>query len=248
MKKFRKLFGITTLAVVIGVSMAGCDDGTTKPPDNFVPVTDITGIPSGKQTDVDMSLNGTVVPSTATNKTIVWSISVDDDGSAEPELTGNVLKTASEGTVKVTATIANGATVSTPYTKTFTINVTGEPNEVCQCGGNAEDCECEYCNCEACNGGDDPEKLDITVNFTSSTDEIINLGTDDKLSAGGNLTVTVSGSYASYAWYVDGVEVPGNATNQIVISGEELGEGAHTVTAIVVKDGVPFSKVLNFNK
>ena len=29
MKKFRKIFGITTLVVIIGVSMIGCDNGVT---------------------------------------------------------------------------------------------------------------------------------------------------------------------------------------------------------------------------
>ena len=333
---------VGALSLFFFLLFAGCD-GTANQHDDFVPVTDITGIPSGKQTGVDLPLSGTVVPSTATNKTIVWSIAADDNGSTVPSLTGNVLKTTAEGTVKVTATIANGLTTDTPYTKTFTINVTGgvpafvavtsitgvpsaatagvdlpltgtvapatatnktivwsiaaantlagatvvngvlktttagtakvtativngatastpytetftitvtddETSVPCECNGNAADCECEDCDCDVCNGGGDPESLDVTVNFTGIANETITLGNVNELAEGGDLTVTVSGAYASYAWYVDGVEAPGETSNEIVILGAELGTGAHTVTAIVEKDDVPYSKVLNFEK
>jgi len=131
MKKTNKLFGI--MALIVGVMLVGafalgftaCDNGggTEGDPSTFVAVTNITGIPANKQTNTDLTLAGTVQPSDATNKTITWSIAADDDGSAGPSLTGNVLQTTSEGTVKVTATVVNGKTANTNYTQNFIINV-----------------------------------------------------------------------------------------------------------------------------
>jgi hypothetical protein len=130
------------------------------------------------------------------------------------------LKTTTAGTATVTATIVNGATASTNYTQNFTITVTAPLNP----GENA-----------------------ITVNFTAIADETIELGDVNELSTGGNITVTVTGEYASYEWYIDGDKAEG-ATNQIVITGSSLKSGPHTVTTIVEKDATPYSKVLNFTK
>lgn len=87
----------------------------------FVPVTDITGVPTEATAGTDLELTGTVAPENATNKTIVWSVS--DAGETGATIEGNVLKTTAAGTVKVTATIANGAAEGTAYTKEFTITV-----------------------------------------------------------------------------------------------------------------------------
>jgi len=126
MRNVFKLLGITALAAVIGFAMAACvspdDSGGGETPD-FIPVTHITGLPSYKQVDIDLTLSGTVLPTDATNKTIAWSIAADDDTSTGPSLTGNVLKTVTAGTVKVTATVINGASETADYTENFTINV-----------------------------------------------------------------------------------------------------------------------------
>jgi uncharacterized repeat protein (TIGR02543 family) len=124
-----KQFNVGALAILLTLAfvLAGCPDPGGGPGggpgDTFIAVTNITGIPSNKQTDTPLTLNGTVEPSTATNKTIVWAIAGDDDGSTGPSLEGNVLTTTAEGTVKLTATIANGLTATTPYTQNFTIEV-----------------------------------------------------------------------------------------------------------------------------
>ena len=92
-----------------------------------------------------------------------------------------------------------------------------------------------------------PGEDSITVNFTAIADETINLGDVNTLSTGGNITVTVTGSYTSYEWYIDGEKAEGT-TNQIVITRSSLKPGPHTVTAIVKKGTTPYSKVLKFTK
>jgi len=145
MKKAIGVLGLVVLTAVIGLSIAGCVDPAIDPPIDdppetpivdppkddppidtpvFTAVTNITGVPSNKQTDIDLTLAGTAQPANATNQTIVWSIAADDDGSTGPILTGNALKTTTAGTVKVTATVTNGASETADYTQRFTINVT----------------------------------------------------------------------------------------------------------------------------
>ncbi|MCL2763567.1 MAG: hypothetical protein FWD36_10290 [Treponema sp.] len=156
MKNKNKWLGIIAIATIIAVLLVGCNDtndtkNNGETPSTFKAVTNITGIPSLKQTDVNLTLTGTVVPNDATNKTIVWSIADDDNGSAEPSLAGNVLTTGTEGTVKLLATIANGLTETTPYTQPFTITVTDdEVTGGCECD-DPEDCDgdcCAECECE----------------------------------------------------------------------------------------------------
>ncbi|MCL2032223.1 MAG: hypothetical protein FWH45_00050 [Methanomassiliicoccaceae archaeon] len=89
----------------------------------LVPVTDITGVPSTATVGTPLTLAGTVVPSNATNQTIVWS--VKDAGMTGASISGNVLSAAASGTVVVTATIANGSALGVNFTKDFTISVAG---------------------------------------------------------------------------------------------------------------------------
>lgn len=82
--------------------------------DPYVPVTGITGIPTSLTNNVATTLTGVIAPSTATNKTIVWSIV---SGSAT--LVGNVVTATAAGAIKLRATIANGATATTNYVQDF---------------------------------------------------------------------------------------------------------------------------------
>ena len=89
----------------------------------FVAVTDITGIPA----DVfpgGLILAGQVVPANATNRNIAWSIA--DPGNTRATIEGNTLRTTTPGTVIITATIINGATATTNFTRDFTITIAGE--------------------------------------------------------------------------------------------------------------------------
>lgn len=87
----------------------------------FVPVTDITSVPTTATAGIDLTLTGTVAPASATNKTIVWS--VKNAGITGATIVGDKLKTSAAGTVTITATITNGLTSNSNYTKDFTITV-----------------------------------------------------------------------------------------------------------------------------
>jgi len=89
----------------------------------------------------------------------------------------------------------------------------------------------------------------IGVQFTGADDEVIDL----TLNAGNNIpygqdfTVTVSGDYDYYVWYIRGNEYDSGPTmNTFTIGGGWLYAGIHTVTAVVIKNNVPYSKELIF--
>ena len=87
----------------------------------FVAVTNIANLPSTTTAGALLILSGTVEPTNATHKTITWS--VVDEGTTGAVIISNVLSTTAAGTATLRATIANGATETTPYTKDFTITV-----------------------------------------------------------------------------------------------------------------------------
>jgi hypothetical protein len=141
--KQSRLFFAIAIAMIIGFSMAGCD-GITTPIDNpgnnqnpgsnqnpgnnqnpdesdFIAVTGISGIEETIILGTNYSLKATVSPTTATNKTIAWSI--ENPGTTEATISGSVLKTNKVGTVVVKATIANGTAIGAHYTKPFSIDV-----------------------------------------------------------------------------------------------------------------------------
>jgi len=100
---------------------------TVNPSGAFVAVTDITGVDTSDMTAGDTRpLSGTIVPSTATGQTIVWSI--QSAGTTGATITGgNQLNTPNVGAVTVRATVANGTAVGTAWTQDFTINVEAPP-------------------------------------------------------------------------------------------------------------------------
>jgi hypothetical protein len=81
------------------------------------PVTNITAVPTTGTVGTGLALSGTVAPTDATNKTIVWSVK---SGTATMTGASEVTATAA-GDVVVTATITNGLTASSNYTQDFTI-------------------------------------------------------------------------------------------------------------------------------
>lgn len=89
--------------------------------ETFEPVTGITGVAEKMTAGETITLNGTVVPATATNKSIVWSIK--DAGTTEATLSGNKLTAKAAGTVVVTAKIEKGLSDTKAYTQDFTIEV-----------------------------------------------------------------------------------------------------------------------------
>ncbi|MDR2376659.1 MAG: hypothetical protein LBD96_09515 [Treponema sp.] len=105
--------GMLAAALTFGVIVTGCDNGTG-PGDTFVAVTSITGVPTAAIKGTPLSLSGTVEPSNATNRTIVWSGASVSNG---------VLTATSAGPCTITATITNGTSASSPFTLNFTITV-----------------------------------------------------------------------------------------------------------------------------
>jgi hypothetical protein len=87
----------------------------------FVPVTDITGVPTTTRGGTGLALTGTVAPTDATNQTIAWS--VFDAGTTGATISGSTLNTTAAGTVTVRATVTNGLTASTDYTQDFIVTV-----------------------------------------------------------------------------------------------------------------------------
>lgn len=84
----------------------------------------------------------------------------------------------------------------------------------------------------------------FTVTFSEFKDEEITLtNVPNDLQ---EITITVKENYDSYQWYIDGTEYISQqeATNQLTI--HDLPSGVHRVTAVVVKDNVPYSKIVEF--
>jgi len=88
----------------------------------IVAVSDITGVPSSGFVGT-ITLSGSVAPSNATNKTIVWSVKTPGTTGGSITSGSNALTTTAAGTVVVTATIANGLAIGTSYAKDFTITI-----------------------------------------------------------------------------------------------------------------------------
>jgi hypothetical protein len=113
------------------------------PANSFVPVTNITNVPDSGEVGSEADLTvATVVPNTANNKTIVWTVKEPGaTGLTTANIVNGKFTATTPGTVKLTATIANGTAEGTNYTKDFDIlismpgsfvavtNITGVPDE-----------------------------------------------------------------------------------------------------------------------
>ncbi|GHV34383.1 hypothetical protein FACS1894187_04850 [Synergistales bacterium] len=99
---------------------------------NFVPVTDITDVPTDAVVGTPLTLTGTVTPSDATYDTIVWS--VKEAGTTGATITDGKLTATAAGTVTVTATITNGTDFGVDYTREFDITVTKRRQSSGGCG------------------------------------------------------------------------------------------------------------------
>ncbi|MDR2035932.1 MAG: leucine-rich repeat protein, partial [Coriobacteriales bacterium] len=108
-------YGETTYALTTS------DTATLTIVDYFEPVSDITGVATFTKTGTPLALSGVVVPSTATNQTITWTIK--DAGTTGASLAANTLNTSAAGTVVVTATVADGFARGVPYAKDFSLAV-----------------------------------------------------------------------------------------------------------------------------
>lgn len=96
----------------------------------FVAVTDITNLPTIAQAGVSFPLTGTVQPNNATNLLIQWSINTSGTGTGSATIDGNTFTPTGAGIVNVIATIHNGLSTSTNYTKHLDIDVNAAPVEL----------------------------------------------------------------------------------------------------------------------
>ena len=87
----------------------------------IIPVNNITDFPTTATATLPLMLTGTVVPTNATNQTILWS--VQSAGSTGATIIGNTLYTTAAGMVTVRATIENGISESNDYIHNFNITI-----------------------------------------------------------------------------------------------------------------------------
>jgi endo-1,4-beta-xylanase len=89
------------------------------------PVTAISGVPTSGTKGQSISLAGAQAePSDASNKTIVWTVNdAGGTGVTTANLAGGTFTPANAGSLKLTATIANGSAIGTAFVNTYTITV-----------------------------------------------------------------------------------------------------------------------------
>ena len=92
---------------------------------SFISVTEITNVPTTAIAGTPLTLTGIVLPTTATNQNIVWS--VKDAGTTGATISGNTFTAATAGAAIITATITNGLAEGTNrnYIQDFSIVVGG---------------------------------------------------------------------------------------------------------------------------
>ncbi len=89
---------------------------------NYVDVTGITLATNSVTVNSDLTLTGTIAPSTATYKDITWT--VKDANGTGANINNNTFTATIAGTATITATVVNGDTNGTAdYTQDFTITV-----------------------------------------------------------------------------------------------------------------------------
>jgi hypothetical protein len=89
----------------------------------YVPVTDITGLPTEAVVGTDLILTGTAAPSNATEKHIIWSVQDPGTTGVADYLSGGVFSATAAGTAVIRARITDGLASGVSYTKDFTITV-----------------------------------------------------------------------------------------------------------------------------
>jgi hypothetical protein len=125
MKSKKIVLGILVMLLVLGMAVVGCDNENSDSNITYVAVKDIINVPSTMPFGSPLSLNGTVLPDNATNKTIIWSVKTANNSGAA--INGNVLSVTNVGNnwggIIVNAVIYNGETEDTDYSQDFLINI-----------------------------------------------------------------------------------------------------------------------------
>jgi len=87
----------------------------------MIPVVEIVSVPNSFTAGASLTLEGTIIPSNATNQAIEWSIF--NAGNTGATISNNILSATAPGALVVTATVENGTATGVPYTQNFTIIV-----------------------------------------------------------------------------------------------------------------------------
>jgi hypothetical protein len=116
------VFGCAVLLTAL-LFITGCPSPSSS--DIFVPVTDITGVPSGGTAGAEVDLSGaTVVPADADYKSISWSVKDAGITGLSAEGIVNARFTPPEpGILVLTAVIPNGMAEGIAYTKDFALTI-----------------------------------------------------------------------------------------------------------------------------
>ncbi|MCL1877695.1 MAG: Ig-like domain-containing protein, partial [Defluviitaleaceae bacterium] len=98
------------------------DNGDDTPPDppTHIAVESISFASTTATVGTPLTLSATVSPADASYRAITWSVS-----GTGASVVGNTLTLTAPGNVTVIATIANGTAPGAPFTREFTIAVTG---------------------------------------------------------------------------------------------------------------------------
>jgi hypothetical protein len=88
----------------------------------------------------------------------------------------------------------------------------------------------------------------VTATFTGPQDETITLSGVQNLSKADNtqLTVSVSGSFTAYRWFLDGVLRTGETGNSLTLYAGVLDVKQYELTVFVTRDGVEYAKSVKF--
>jgi hypothetical protein len=100
--------------------------------DSFVAVTDIAGLPDSGVVGSPVNLNtATVVPADASNQTIVWTLKdAGTTGITAAMVQAGSFTATAPGTATLTATVADGSAIGTPFVKDFTIEIIAQDSFV----------------------------------------------------------------------------------------------------------------------
>lgn len=189
-------------------------------------------------------------PDTDSNSTTLsWTKAVDNV-SAESTLNYKVFLSTSDNIDTVANAESNGATVQDWTSDINTVPVTDLTSGTTYYFNVLVRDEAENINIYISNSktpsSDGVLDLDITV--TEPNDEVITFleGEDVLVSLGDTLTITVSESFDSFSWYLDGVVVTGQIINTFVYDCSGTSLGVHHLTVFVKLNSMLYSNTVRF--
>jgi len=192
---------------------SGGGGGGTQPP-VFIAVMDIIKTSTDTiQFGIPLALAASVTPNNATNQAITWS--VQSAGGTGATITGNALNTTAAGTATIRATVVNGATATTDFTRDFVVTVTSTPQPFVAVSS--------ITNVPTAATVGTPLALTGTVNTSNAINYTIswsvqNAGGTGATITGNTLNTTAAGTATIRATVVNGTAVGTNYTQDFPIT------------------------------